>query len=171
MEIKFSRVWAMPNKNTFSIKPIGELIAKYIYGESIDPFANSNKLAKTTNDIDPQYETDFHIDALQFLKMFYENSMDTVLFDPPYSSRQVSESYKKMGMTVNMETTQASYWSKLKKEISRIIKPGGICVSCAWNSGGIGKKYGFGIIEILLVPHGSGGRNDTIVTVEKKSGD
>ncbi|KKK82209.1 hypothetical protein LCGC14_2805710, partial [marine sediment metagenome] len=102
MEIK--RVWAMPNKNTFSIKPIGELIQKYIHGESVDPFANSNKLAKTTNDIDPQYETDFHIDALQFLKMFYENSMDTVLFDPPYSSRQVSESYKKMGMTVNMET-------------------------------------------------------------------
>ena len=32
---------------------------------------------------------------------------------------------------------------------------------------GDGKKYGFEIIEILLVAHG-GWHNDTIVTVEKK---
>ena len=33
--------------------------------------------------------------------------------------------------------------------------------------GGIGKQYGFEIIEILLVAHG-GWHNDTIVTVERK---
>lgn len=42
-----------------------------------------------------------------------------------------------------METTQASYWSKQKKEIGRIVNRGGIVISCGWNSGGIGKKYGF----------------------------
>lgn len=83
------------------------------------------------------------------------------------SPRQVSEVYTKLGMTVNMETTQASFWSKMKKEISRITKMDGIVVSCGWNSGGIGKKYGFELLEVLLVPHG-GQHNDTIVTVEKK---
>jgi len=99
--------------------------------------------------------------------MFKNNSVDTVLYDPPYSPRQVSECYKKLDKTVNMQTTQASYWSKQKKEISRIVKMGGIVISCAWNSSGIGKKYGFKIEEILLIPHG-GWHNDTIITVDRK---
>ena len=70
-------------------------------------------------------------------------------------------------MSVNTETTQSSYWGNLKKEISRVIKPNGICISCDWNSGGIGKSNGFEIQEILLVAHG-GWHNDTIITVDKK---
>ena len=45
------------------------------------------------------------------------------------------------------------------------IKP----IRCGWNSGGIRKKYGFEIVEILMVAHG-GWHNDTIVTVEVKGG-
>ena len=157
----------MPNSNTFEIKPIKELIDKYTYGLVIDPFANKNKLANITNDLDEQYDTDYHMDALDFLKKFDDNSVDCVLYDPPYSVRQVSEVYRKLGHSVNMETTQASYWSKQKKEIGRIVNSGGIVISCGWNSGGIGKKYGFEILEILLVPHGEA-HNDTIVTVERQ---
>ncbi len=158
----------MPNKNTFDIKPIRELIHKYIAGSTIiDPFANKNKIATITNDIDPQFGTDYNMDAIDFLKIFADNSVDMVLYDPPFSPRQVSECYKRFGRTVNMQTTQASYWSAQKKEISRITKCGGIAITCGWNSGGIGKKYGFSIMEILLVPHG-GWHNDTIVVVERK---
>ena len=52
-----NRIWNMPNSKTFSIKPIEELIHKYAYGTIIDPFANSNKLATITNDLDTQYNT------------------------------------------------------------------------------------------------------------------
>ena len=90
-----NRIWQMPSSNTFSIKPIKELIEKYATGKIIDPFANSNKLATVTNDLDTQYDTDYHMDALDFLKIFDDNSVDTVLYDPPYSPRQVSECYKK----------------------------------------------------------------------------
>ena len=83
------------------------------------------------------------------------------------SPRQVSEVYTRLGMTVNMETTQASFWSNMKKEIGRITKMYGIVISCGWNSGGVGKKYGFELLEVLMVPHG-GQHNDTIVTVERK---
>lgn len=157
----------MPNSNTFDIKPIKELIEKYIYGVVIDPFANKNRLATITNDLDTIYDTDYHMDALDFLRMFDNNSVDCVLYDPPYSPRQVSECYSKLGKTVDMKTTQASYWSNQKKEISRIVKKDGIVITCSWNSGGIGKKYGFEIVEILLVAHG-GWHNDTIVTVDRK---
>ena len=157
----------MPNSRTFSIKPNRDLIQKYANGYTIDPFAAGNRLANVTNDIDPQYDTDFHMDATDFLNLFKPDSVDTVLYDPPYSPRQVAECYKALGITVNMQTTQASYCSRQKEAIGRIVKKGGIVITCGWNSGGIGKKYGFEIIEILLVAHG-GWHNDTIVTVEKK---
>ena len=162
-----NRVWAMPNKNTFDIKPIKELIERYNHKNSIDPFANKNRIASITNDLDPQYDCDYNLDAKDFLGLFASDSTDFVLYDPPYSPRQVSESYKKMGMSVNMQTTQSSFWGNLKKEISRIVKKDGIVITFGWNSGGIGKTNGFEIIEILLVPHG-GNHNDTIITVERK---
>lgn len=44
---------------------------------------------------------------------------------------------------------------------------GGIVISFGWNSGGVGAKYGFKTLEILLVPHG-GAHNDTICVVDQK---
>jgi len=163
-----TRKWAMPNKNTFDIKPIKELLLKYIKEDiiSIDPFANKNKLAKITNDLNSEFNTDYNLDALDFLKIFEDESIDMILYDPPYSVRQVSECYRKFGIDVTNETTRSNWWTKHKKEIKRIIKNNGIVISFGWNSGGIGKTNNFEIIEILLVPHG-GIHNDTIVVVEK----
>ena len=123
-----NRVWAMPNSNTFSIPVIRDLILKYSNGVIVDPFANNNSLATITNDIDPEMPTKYHMDATDFLKILPNNSADVVLYDPPYSPRQVAECYKKFNQTVNMKTTQASYWSNQKKEIGRIVKSGGYCI-------------------------------------------
>lgn len=165
----FSSVWEMPNSNTFDIKCISKLIHKYLKPEmiSIDPFANKSRLAKITNDLNPEMKADYSLDAVDFLKTFSDKSVDFVFYDPPYSLRQVSECYKNVGIAVTMETTQSSWRTKHINEISRITKANGIVISFGWNSSGIGKKRGFEIIEILLVAHG-GSHNDTIVTVERK---
>ena len=165
----FSRSWEMPNSNTFDIRCISKLIHKYFKPEfeSVDPFANKSKLAKITNDLNPEMDTDYHLDAVEFLKQFADNSLDFVFYDPPYSLRQVSECYKNVGIQVTMETTQSSWRTKHINEISRIIKPNGIAMCFGWNSSGIGKKRGFELIEVLLVAHG-GSHNDTICTVERK---
>ena len=105
------------------------------------------------------------MNALEFLKMFDDGEISMVLYDPPYSPRQLSEVYKKVGRSVNMQTTQSRYWSEMKKEIGRITRWGSRVISCGWNSGGIGKCNGFTIEEILLVAHG-GMHNDTIITVD-----
>ena len=168
--MKMSRAWAMPNKNTFSIKPINELVTRLCKESncSIDPFSNGFKYADWTNDLDTSLDADFNKDALEFLKDISVGvGVDLVLFDPPYSPRQVSECYKKLDKTVNMQTTQSSYWANMKKEIARLMKPGGKVLTCGWNSGGIGKTLGFEIEEILLVAHG-GWHNDTICTIERK---
>ena len=119
------------------------------------------------DDIDTSFDTDYHLEAQEFMKLFDDNSVDVVLFDPPYSGRQVSECYKKLNKTVTMNDTNSGYFTKFKKEIARILKPNGICITCCWNTNGIGKKYGFEIIEILDAARGSM-HNDTLVTVELK---
>lgn len=172
--MEINRIWAMPRKDTFSIKPIKELIDRYKYGLGdnlviVDPFARNSHEGNVTNDIDPSTNAIFHMDALDFMKSLDDNSADMLLFDPPYSPRQVSEHYKSVGREVNMETTQASFWSRLKDEAARIMKQGGIAISFGWNSMGMTRQRGFEIVEILLVPHG-GYKNDTIVTVDKYVG-
>jgi hypothetical protein len=168
-DVKFNRVWEMPNSNTFDIKCINKLIHKYLKKEhnSVDPFANKSRLTKTTNDLNPDMGADYCLDAVDFLKLFDDNSIDFCFYDPPYSLRQVSECYKNVGIPVTMETTQSSWRTKHINEISRIVKAGGIVISFGWNSSGIGIKRGFELIEVLLVAHG-GSHNDTICVVERK---
>ena len=86
--MKIERAWSMPKRNTFDIPPIREFINKHLVrGIIIDPFANKNRIATITNDLDPRYQTDYNMDALNFLKIFNNNSIDMVLYDPPYSPR------------------------------------------------------------------------------------
>lgn len=160
----------MPNSNTFSIGCIRRVISQYHRDDlfSIDPFANTCRIAKVTNDLNPEMKADYSMDALDFMKMFEDSSVDFVFYDPPYSLRQVSECYKNVGIPVTMETTQASWRSKHIDEIERILKPGGYVMCFGWNTNGVGVKRGFELREIMLVAHG-GSHNDTIVTVEQKT--
>lgn len=84
MTQNISRIWEMPNKNTFDIKCINKLIHKYYKDEyvSVDPFANKNRIAKITNDLDPAMECNYCLDAIEFLKApaeSYVKSIDGVL--------------------------------------------------------------------------------------------
>jgi hypothetical protein len=94
-------------------------------------------------------------------------SFKGVLFDPPYSNRQISEHYKGLGKAARGLDTSGNFYAKVKSAIAPRIEPNGLAISFCWNSVGFGKKHGFEIVEILLVSHG-GSKNDTIVTVERK---
>lgn len=165
-----NRQWAMPSKNTFQIKPIKEFIYSELTGGLwIDPFANNNRIATITNDLNPNFDTDYHMDALDFLKMFDDESVDGVLFDPPYSPRQIKEIYESIGIKVTKNMTQSSFWSLLKNEITRIVKKNGKVLCFGWNSQGMGIKREFELTKVLMVAHG-GHHNDTICTLEVKRG-
>lgn len=133
----------------------------------VDPFANDCKIGTITNDLNPKFDTTYHLDALDFLKKLDDESADVVLYDPPYSLRQRVECYESVGVTPTMEHTKASWRGNQLDEIARIVKPRGYCLSFGWNTNGVGKKRGFEIIEVLVVAHG-GSHNDTLCTVEKK---
>ena len=89
--IKIARVWAMPNKWTFTIKPIAELLNEEINAKGecwCDPFAGENSPAGVQNDINPDTPAKHHFDALTFLKTLQRREYDGVLYDPPYSITQ-----------------------------------------------------------------------------------
>ena len=164
-----TRVWAMPNRDTFSVKPIKELIQRHIGGGMwLDPFSRNSPFADrcVTNDLNPIMTADYHLEALEFLKKFEDASVDGVLFDPPYSPRQISECYKQVGRETHIEDTQASFYGDRKAEVERVLKPGGKVLCFGWNSVGVGKPS-MELIEVLLVCHG-GAHNDTICTVQVK---
>lgn len=174
--LTINRAWAMPSGNTFSIQPIKEFVERNIRGLEVvvDPFANTCKYGTIRNDLNPEYGTDFCMDALEFLEGLCdlgEGTADAVLFDPPYSVRQASELYRSVGKDKLAGTvTNFKYWSRCKAAAARLLRPGGVCLSFGWNSNGLGKKRGMELVEILLVSHG-GGRNDTICVKEVKSCD
>ena len=159
----------MPNKHTFLIPPIGDLVKKYV-GDGkgwIDPFAGENSPAEITNDLNPKAPTKFHVDALEFLKGL-KGTYKGCIYDPPYSPRQIKECYEGIGLKMTQADAQLSHsWSVNKNIIMNLIVPGGLFFYCGWNSCGMGHNRGFEIIEILLVAHGPG-HSDTIITVERR---
>jgi hypothetical protein len=163
------RVWAMPSRWTFTILPIRKMLNRVVGVGSgwADPFAGENSPAEYTNDLNPNRPTQHHMQALDFLKMFETESLTGVLFDPPYSPRQIKECYDEIGLSLSQVETQATFWSACKDEIQRVVKPGGLVVSFGWNSQGMGMSRGYSLREVLLVAHG-GMHNDTIVTLEQK---
>lgn len=169
--MKINRVWAMPNAKTFSIPHIKELVESHVREAKviIDPFANSCRYGTITNDLNPEFDTTYHLDALEFLKMQESESADLVLYDPPYSISQAAEMYKAYGKEkLEVNVANMKYWASCKDEVARILKPNGIVICCGWNSNGVGSGRGFDMVEMLVVAHG-GSKNDTIVTVERKS--
>lgn len=159
----------MPNADTFTVRPIGDMVKHYLDASriSVDPFARNNGWATYTNDINPNTKAEYHMEARDFMRMLVERGItaDLVIFDPPYSPRQVSEVYSEIGLTATMRDTQTA---AMKKECRSLIRqlcvPGSVVLSFGWNSVGMGN--GFTTEEILMVCHG-GDHNDTICVAER----
>ena len=167
------RVWAMPNKNTFDIKPIREFVWKYLQMAkvSIDPFARDKRWATYTNDLNPNTKAEYHVEAEEFLRMLLEQGVkaDLIIFDPPYSLNQVKEVYERFGeKTFTQKHAQnVGHWAIEKRLCNKLLKPGGYFLHFGWHTNGLGKKYNCEIEEILIVAHGRA-HNDTICMAEKK---
>lgn len=167
-----NRVWAMPNKDTFSVKPIGQFVKKYLKDSTVsfDSFARNKDWATHTNDISPDTSAQNHLEAEEFHKKLELEKIlcDLWIFDAPYSPRQVKECYEKMGRKMQLQDGQTARLKKIwKASALPVISKNGIVLSFGWNTVGMGKKLGFEIVEILLVCHG-GDHNDTICMAEKR---
>jgi len=155
--IRIERTWSMPSPRPFQIPAIAQLIEEECAGVSAEKIV----------DLFPYQATK---DAFELLKSLPDASVSVFLIDPPYSHSQLKDLYEKEKppsfKMVSWESAK-QYWVEFRKELARVLEPGGKCITLAWNSQGTGKGLGFEITRILQVAHG-GNRNDTIVTVDRK---
>lgn len=173
---KFNRVWAIASAETFTIPPIRQLVKYYLSQSkvSVDPFARNNQWATHTNDLNPDTAAKSHLTALEFLSGMAGRSekADLVLFDPPYSRRQVMECYQGIGK--DFQNADSQYftvnWRDERKAIDDLLEENGVVMSFGWHTNGMQQSGNYKIEHILLVAHG-GAHNDTIVTVERKVAD
>ena len=170
--MNMERVWAMPNPNTFSIPPITEFISRWLGGAAVivDPFARESKIATHRNDLNPEVDVEYHLEAAEFCRVLHDRGViaDAVLFDPPYSPRQMSEVYQKIGVKGMANTQNARLYKEVRDGLDSLLRPGGIALSFGWNSAGFGKVRGYEMLEVMLVAHG-GAHNDTICVAERRT--
>ena len=165
----FKVTWDMPNKYTFQIPSVARFIEKNTVIQKLeynkpplricDPFCGASKIAETCNDI-----RESGIDSLVWLKDLPTGEFDIVLFDPPYTPRQLKECYDSIGLSLH--DTTSGYWAKLKDEVARMTRPDGIVLSFGYGASQVGMKRGFYIYDGLVVLHG-GNHNATICMAEQ----
>lgn len=171
-EIKFSRHWAMPSADTFDCPPMAGFVQKYLMHSkvSIDPFARNKRWAKYTNDLNPATAADYHLEAGDFLNLMVSKGVkcDLLIFDPPYSPRQLKECYDGIGKKMQLEDGQTARLRMLWRAAALPLLTGdAVVLSFGWNTVGFGKVLGFEIEEIALVCHGAD-HNDTICMAERR---
>jgi predicted methyltransferase len=128
----------------------------------VDPFARNCPWAgPNTNDIDLTTDAVHHMDAADYLASIGDESVDLVLFDPPFSQRQATEKY---GAHTNLYT-DGRYVSRCIAEIERMLKPGGYLLKLGYNS--TRHRDTFDLMKGWIVNFG-GNRNDVIVTIWRK---
>lgn len=167
--IDINRVFAMPNASTFQIQPISEFLYRYVRPGLVvvDPFSGSSKIGTIRNDANHEF---FELhgraeDALEFMGSLPDGCADVVLLDPPYSPRQIAESYAAVGGS--WDGKHPKFIAALRDHAARVVRVGGSVLSFGWNSTGCGKTRGFVKTELLLVNHG-GSHNDTICLAERR---
>lgn len=160
----------MPNRDTFSVKPIRDFVQRYLQNStcSVDPFARNTKWATYTNDLNPKTAAEHHLEAEDFLALLVQKKVkaDLIILDPPYSPRQVKECYDDIGRKMATSDAWGGAMKKRRRELLwQMMTPNAVVLSFGWNTNCMGK--GFQIDEILLVAHGSD-HNDTICVAESK---
>lgn len=146
--------------------PVAAFLARHLKGASVivDPFCGESTVATHRNDL-----ARGGVDAEQFVRDLIAQGViaDAVLFDPPYSPRQIAECYRGIGREPTMEDTQnGRLFKRVRAALADVLKPDGIALSFGWQSSGFGKGWDTG--EILIVQHG-GAHTDTICVAQRRA--
>lgn len=141
-----------------------------------DPFSN-NKTCRiqgtdlVSNDLNPKFNSTYNMEANDFGELMKKENriFDLVLFDPPYSLRQLKDCYEGIGQTLPHWQSQ-NMWGRCKDALASCVRPGGYVISFGWSSHGFGKRRLFEKQEIHnLEQAGTDGRYNIQIVVEKKS--
>lgn len=159
MGTKLTLIKTNLRRYTFESPKIKQWVENRSSGLVLNLFAGKTKLNldEIRNDADKNMLADYHKDAYDFVCEYKGEKFDTIIADPPYSSRKSMEMYK------------GNYTSKFKliaDEIPFILKNGGKVISFGYHSTFLGKKRNAELIELCVFAHG-GAQHCTIGIVEQ----
>ena len=185
VSMKYQHVITNCDSEPFKNKQVKKLLDRYVRRtvertggcwQGCDPFARRSITTSAwaewfvTNDLNEEMPTDHHMEANDFGEYVRDCGiiMDLVLFDPPYTLRQLKDHYEAVGMNLPQWQTQ-NQWRRCKDALAPLVPPGGYAITFGYSTRGFGAYRGFKKREILILQ--SGGipdRYDVLVTVEEK---
>jgi adenine-specific DNA methylase len=113
-----------------------------------DPFAREGFVGKLpnciSNDLNPEFDTDYNLEFKDFARVMnmHNQEFDLLVFDPPYSLRQLKEQYDGIGKDLKLWQTH-NMWGVGKNLITENMPVGSVTISLGWTTAGFGKKRGF----------------------------
>jgi hypothetical protein len=143
---------------TFQSPKIKEWVECNSKGYVLNLFAGITKLNLNEIRNDIQEESDYNMDALDFVLSWEGKKFDTIILDPPYSYRKAMEMYK------------GKYTSRFKQiadNLENILKQDSKVISFGYHSSFMGKKRGFDLVKLCVFAHG-GAQHCTIGMIEQK---
>jgi hypothetical protein len=166
-----SWAWTPSYADTFRMKPVAALLRRWLADRTVivDPFARHARIGTITNDLDPRCGADYQLDARDFLRLLATQhvSADALLFDPPYSPRQIAEFYRQLGRRVTTRDTQnARLYRECRDLALPLLRPDAVVISCGWSGIGFGVRRGCRREELLVLTHGAA-HHATLVLVER----
>jgi len=140
-----------------------------------DPFSNNKTVRRQgttliTNDLNPKFDSTYNMEANDFGELMEREGkmFDLILFDPPYSLRQLKDHYEGIGQKLPHWQT-LHMWKRCKDALAKCLAPGGMVISFGWHSTGFGRYRGLEKKEVhVLCQSGRDDRYDLLVTVERK---
>lgn len=116
------------------------------------------------NDIDIDRDADTHFDAVTVGERIDSNTFDTVVVDPPWSSKDDSPDFTKRRDRYGDEYVDS--YAQMKDGVESVLRPGGRCITFGYDSSGLGAGRGAIVEEIALINF-TGNHNDAIAVVER----
>ena len=141
----------------------------------VDPFANDSFTQYLqgciTNDLNPKFNTNYNLEFKDFAYEMkeLEHKFDLILFDPPYSLRQLKDQYDGIGKELKLWQTH-NMWGEGKDVLADLVKVGGYVISLGWTTAGFGQKRGFQKKEVHVFEQAAReDRYSMYVVVEQKT--
>ena len=162
---KFTYFKASINCYTFKVPKIKAWVIAQCEGKTVlNLFCGPTMLAncrESRNDLTEEFPANYHMDALECIRMIRDAGddyvkFDVVLLDPPYSYRKSMEFYK---------GHLNSKFKQILDIVPEILDPNGKVITFGYCASYMGKCRGFEPKEILVIDH-SGAIHATLAIVE-----
>jgi len=149
---------------TFQTKKVRDELLPYLEGNVLNAFAGETKLSEykrgfveVRNDLNPERDADYHVDAVELDTIFEPGEFDTVVLDPPFDQTQSDEHY---------DGLHARDMGAVRKAAVPLVKQGGTIVEFGWSLWDTSDYFdGWEREEKLLFRRGIPDRQPVLMTV------